>query len=79
MLYLVEESKAKVVDGLSLPLWERRVEGDGIGLEHAQWEGHNHSISTENIGAPVVTGTSIHLHTYICKHACMHAVNYFCI
>ncbi len=31
--HFVKQPKAEIVNGLSLPLWERRVEGDGRGLE----------------------------------------------
>ena len=60
--YLVEETKAEVVDGLSLPLWQGRIERDRVGLEHTQRKGHDHSIRTEDVRAPCLAGPSIHLH-----------------
>ena len=47
---LVEKSKTKVVNGLLFPLWEGRLEGDCLGLEHTQRNGHKHSVSLEDAG-----------------------------
>lgn len=63
--HLIQEPKPQIVDGLGLPLWEGRVEADGVGFEDPKRERDQHGIGTEYAGAPILIGGGINLHA--CK------------
>lgn len=44
---LVEQAKAKVIDGLLLPLRERRLKQDGLCLQHSKGNSDNDSVCLE--------------------------------
>ena len=62
--HLIEKSKPKVVDCLSLPFRQRRLEGYDLGLEHPKGHRHDDSISLEDAAAARLSGPGMDLHTW---------------
>ena len=59
-MYLVQQAKAEVVDRLRLPLRQRRVEGDGLGLQHAEGHRHEDSVRSKDARAAGLGGAGMH-------------------